>query len=70
MRYGHGAALVPPAQAEALYDLSLDDEETTAKDEQQDIRVDWPQPAIVERVPRRVLFGNPERRTNRFQTNY
>ena len=70
MRYSHSATLVPPAQAEALYDLALDDEVTIKTEKQHDVRVDWPRPATVGRVPQRVLSGNPERRTNRFQTNH
>ncbi len=71
MRYSHPAALMPPAQAEALYDLALDEEELTLQrdDVVSTARVAWPHPASGALAPRRVLSESLARRSSVFQTN-
>ncbi len=71
MRYSHPAALMPPAQAEALYDLALDEQEITLQRDKSvsTARVAWPNPANAALAPRRVLSENPARRSSVFQTN-
>lgn len=69
MRNTNLATLVPPAQAEAIYDLSLDEEIETIAEPNNQIKVDWPHPATDGRVPQRALFESPVRRTNKYQTS-
>ena len=68
MRYSHSATLVPPAQAEAQYDLTLDEEIKSYTEQYSETRVVWPQPATDGLIPQRDLSGNPEPRPNGFQT--
>ena len=72
MRYTISGALLPPAQAEAQYDMTLDEEgcrqiDDTIKEEEPSI--EWPKKTNGGRVLRKVLFGNPARRPSDFQTN-
>ena len=68
MKLSYTAALVPPAQAEAIYDLSLDGETTGIAEQASNTRIEWPHPASAEQVPQRVLFESPVRRSNTSRT--
>jgi hypothetical protein len=71
MRYSVSTAWLPPAQAEAQYDMTLDDESDKQIDDtiKEEPTIEWPTKTNGGRTLRRVLSGNPERRPSDFQTN-
>lgn len=72
MRYSHPAALVPPAQAEAQYDMALDADEVKQTNDLTGsrVRIVWPQKANVAPTPRTALSGSLEQRPSVFRTRH
>lgn len=69
MRNTNTIQRVPPAQAEAIYDLSLTDETRVISEGNNLVRVNWPHAASDVQVPRKALFESPVQRTNISQTS-
>jgi len=59
MRYSHAAALLPPAQAEALYDLALEQEDRGEPNNKYKIVSGTNRAASNDRAPRRAPSENP-----------